>query len=315
MARLFEIAEFKKLFVPQETTKNGQVTIIGGSKLFHGAPLLSLKVASRIVDMVFFSSPEPSVGKVAEQFKSKLFSFIWVPWEEVDAYIAKSDSVLIGPGFMRFGSEKTPEDKRDYSYHEAGKRSREITERLLKKFPNKRWVIDGGSLQVMDVDWIPRNAILTPNQKEFEILFGDVRWDVGSELGSGGELLGNQSSSSQPITKPTSHNTFSPSYIIEMAKKYNCIINAKGPVNIVCSPTDCVEIIGGNAGLTKGGVGDVLAGLTVALLAKNEPFLAAASASYICKAAADELYKKVGINYNADDLASQIPETLHKYQS
>ncbi|MGB6839173.1 MAG: hypothetical protein WBE27_02805, partial [Microgenomates group bacterium] len=58
----------------------------------------------------------------------------------------------------------------------------------------------------------------------------------------------------------------------------------------------------------------------VALLAKNNPFLAACSASYITKTAADELYKpslplrgkKVGIYYNADDLADKIPETLYK---
>ena len=48
------------------------------------------------------------------------------------------------------------------------------------------------------------------------------------------------------------------------------------------------------------------------LLAKNDPFLAAASASYIIKAAADDLYNKVGVNYNADDLADKIPETFWK---
>ena len=63
--------------------------------------------------------------------------------------------------------------------------------------------------------------------------------------------------------------------------------------------------------MTKGGTGDVLAGLTVALLAKNKPFLAASSASFIEKSAGDELYKKVGVGYNADDLANKIPETLH----
>jgi NAD(P)H-hydrate epimerase len=276
--KVFDKTELKKLFVPKESTKNGQVTIIGGSELFHGAPILALKVASRIVDMVFFATPTPSVGGVAEQFKSKLFSFIWIPWDEADAYIEKSDSVLIGPGFMRFGSEKTPEDKRDYSYHEAGKRSREITERLLKKFPDKRWVIDGGSLQVMDVDWIPKNAILTPNEKEYRLLFND----------------------------------FEPQ---EASKKYNCVINAKGVRNVVYSPDSSLEIPGGNPGLTKGGVGDVLAGLTVALYAKNEAFLAACSASYFCKASADEFNKKIGPNYNADDLADKIPEILHNFQS
>ena len=96
----------------------------------------------------------------------------------------------------------------------------------------------------------------------------------------------------------------------EKAKKYNCTIVAKEVETIACSPEKCVKVVGGNAGLTKGGTGDVLAGLTVSLLAKNEPFLAACSASYILKATADELYKKVGTNYSADDLADKIPTTL-----
>ena len=171
MLKVFNKSELKKLFVPSENRKNGQVTIIGGSSLFHGAPILSLKVASRICDMVFFASPEPSVGRVAEQIKSKLFSFIWVPWDDVDAYIKKSDAVLIGPGFMRFGSEKTPREKRDYNHHEEGKKSREITKKLLKKFPEKRWVIDAGSLQVIDPELLPKGCVITPNEKEFEILF------------------------------------------------------------------------------------------------------------------------------------------------
>lgn len=288
----FDKSELKKLYKPSQNRENGQVTIIGGSRLFHGAPLLSLKVASRIVDMVFFTSPESSVGRVANLFKSKIFSFIWVPWEEVDAYIEKSDAVLIGPGFMRYARE-TQYAKRDtrtetrIAYHisrisqydEAGTATRNITKRLVTKFAKKRWVIDAGSLQVIDPELLPKGCIVTPNNKEFEMLF-KVKCQRSN--------------------------------VKSMAEKYNCIINSKGPVNIVCSPKECVEIPGGNAGLTKGGVGDVLAGLTVALLAKNEPFLAATAASFICKMASDELFKKVGPNYNADDLADKIPETFHK---
>ncbi|MFV1916875.1 MAG: NAD(P)H-hydrate dehydratase [Patescibacteria group bacterium] len=282
MPKLFDKEELKELYIPSRPSSgedNGQVTIIGGSKLFHGAPLLSLKVASRIVDMVYFASPEPSVGRIAEQIKSKLFSFMWVPWDEVEEYIKKSDSVLIGPGFMRFGSEKTPEQMRNYNHHEAGRKSRKLTEGFLKSFPNKRWVIDAGSLQVIDPELLPKGCVITPNRKEFRLLF-KVKQDKKN--------------------------------ITQMAKKYNCIINSKGPTNLVCSPDECVEIKGGNAGLTKGGTGDVLAGLAVALLAKNEPFLAAASASFIAKAAADELHKKVGTNFNAEDLADNIPGILQK---
>jgi hydroxyethylthiazole kinase-like uncharacterized protein yjeF len=290
MTKAFDPKTLKKLYQPAHDSSgedNGQVTIIGGSYLFHGAPLLSLKVASRIVDMVFFASPQPSVGKVAELVKSKLSSFIWVPWEEVGEYVKKSDAALIGPGLMRYEG-KIQNSKFKVQNDKAGKLTREITEKLLADFPSKKWVIDAGSLQVTDADWIPKNAILTPNRKELETLFGE-KLEVKDQ-----GLVAN---------------------LQALASEYNCIINCKGPSDLVCSAGECVEIKDGNPGMTKGGTGDVLAGLTVALLAKNEPFLASAAASYVTKAAADRLYKKVGIAYNADDLADEVPEVLHRLTS
>ena len=274
----FTASELRRLYRPDENSSgedNGQVAIIGGSSLFHGAPLLSLKVASRVVDMVFFSSPEPSVGKVAEGVKSELLSFIWVPGEEVEEYIEKSDAALIGPGFLRFRSEKVPHGERLHVCDEACQKTRKITYELLDKFPQKKWAIDAGSLQVMEADWIPKGSILTPNSKEFNYLFGEME-------------------------------------VKEAAKKYNCVIILKGAIAIVSDGVRYEEIKNGNAGLTKGGTGDVMAGLAVALLAKNEPFLAASAASYITKAAGDELYQKVGTNYSADDLAERIPEVLFR---
>jgi len=274
----FDPRDLKKLFRPKEKSggeDNGQVTIIGGSKLFHGAPIFALKTASRIVDMVFFASPEPSIGEVAAHIKSALMSFIWVPWEEVDAYIAKSDAILIGPGFMRFRSEKVPQKQRFDGYDASAKQSREVTGRLLKKFPGKKWVIDAGSLQVMDPSWIPPNSIITPNKKEYEILFDSL-----------------------PIN--------------QASKKFNCTIVLKGPETLVCSPEKCVKVVNGNPGMTKGGTGDVLSGLTVALYAKNETFVAATAASYIEKFTADELFKEKGTFFNADDLADKVPQVLSK---
>lgn len=270
-----------------DTPENGEVTIIGGSDLFHGVPILALKTASRVVDMVYFSSPEPSVGDVANRIKqqssfqlrikSQLGSFIWVPWNEIGEYIKKSDAVLIGPGMKRYHKEnerrKMENAKR---FDEAGTLTKFVTEKLFRKFPDKRWVIDGGSLQVISRGMIPEGAILTPNTKEYGILFDDIE-------------------------------------VEEAAKKYNCIIVSKGAVTKVCSPGECAEVHGGNNGLTKGGTGDVLAGLTVALVAKNDPFLAACSASWVVKKAADNLLERVGTVYNADDLAEEVPKVLGKY--
>jgi len=280
-AHRFSKNDLKKLYVPPVNSKgedNGQVTIIGGSTLFHGAPLFGVKIASRIVDMVFFGTPEQSVGKVAEQMKSELLSFIWAPWEDIDEYIQKSEAILVGPGFLRFKSERVPHGDRMHVCDEACQLTRQITKHVLTEHPEKRWVIDAGSLQTMVPQWIPPQAILTPNPKEYSLLFADID-------------------------------------IEDAAKEFNCIIVRKGPTTIVCSKDQKVEVEGGNAGLTKGGTGDVQAGLTAALLAKNDPFLAACAAAFITKAAADELYKKVGVNYNADDLCDEIPYVLSQLTS
>jgi NAD(P)H-hydrate epimerase len=154
-------------------------------------------------------------------------------------------------------------------------------------------VIDAGSLQVMDKRFIPQNAILTPNRKEFEMLFKFKMQNANFKM--------------------TIKNSKLIKVLKESSQKHNCIIVLKLAQTIVCSPERCVIVDGGNAGLTKGGTGDVLAGLTVGLAAKNEPFLAACAASFILKKAADQLYKKVGFAYNADDLAQKIPEVLGEY--
>ncbi|MBI4157426.1 NAD(P)H-hydrate dehydratase [Candidatus Woesebacteria bacterium] len=267
----FNPAEAGRLFRPEGESKNGIITVIGGSELFHGAPLLSLTTASRIVDIAFFSSPEKSVGEVAARIKSKLFSFIWVPWSQVEEYIKKSDAVLIGPGLMRYRKKESSHD------NEASRETRAITKKFLTKYPDKKWVIDAGSLQVMERDWIPTGSILTPNKKEYLKLFGDMPPE-------------------------------------EASREFNCTIILKGVSDVVCSGGRCVRVDGGNAGMAKGGTGDTLAGLAVSLFAKNDAFLAASCASHIAKKAGDELFGQVGANFNADDLAKMVPQILGRLQ-
>lgn len=273
--REYSSEEIKNIYVPPKASSgedNGQVTIIGGSSLFHGAPFFSLQAASRIVDMVFFASPEKPLRDVAAQIKASLKAFIWVPWEEVEDYIAKSDAVLIGPGLMRAHSEKANSADNNQN-DDAFSLTSKITKRLLEHFPGKKWVIDAGSLQVMSPEWIPGGAILTPNKKEYKLLFGDLVPEDAS-------------------------------------KKYNCHIVLKGETTTVASPGEAVLVKGGNAGLTKGGTGDVTAGVILGLLAKNDPATAARAGAFIVKAAGDRLYKDKKYYYNADDLAQEISPTM-----
>lgn len=279
MRENFGKSQLKKLWRPEEDRvkfEGGQVVIVGGSKLFHGAPILALKTASRIVDMVYFAGFEGD-KKVAERIKAELASFIWVEREDVGEYIEKSDAALIGPGLLRFKKEdKQKGDRVDGE----GRKTRQLTKRFLEEFEKKRWVIDGGSLQVMEAELIPKGAVVTPNKKEFEMLFGE-RVDLSDVEGM------NEKAEVQ-------------------AGKYGCVVMLKGPTTVVTDGKRSYLVKGGSSGLAKGGTGDVLAGLTVGLLAKNEALLAAATASWLVKKAGEELEEERGEMFNADDVAEQV---------
>jgi hydroxyethylthiazole kinase-like uncharacterized protein yjeF len=254
------IDDIKKLQIPSHAShkgQNGRLLVIGGSHLFHAASLWALTVASRIVDLVHYSSV-PENNELVTQAKEEFRNGIVVARSDIDSYIEEDDCILLGPGMTR--DEET----------------RGLTDRLLTNHASKQWVLDAGALQMMDISLIPNNAILTPHHQEFAHAFGSVE-------------------------------------VAKVAKKYHCIVLLKGEKDIASnSEGECREILGGNGGMTKGGTGDVLAGLIAALACKNDPFLAAIAGSFINKKAGDELFKKVGPFFNATDLANQIPLTMRE---
>ncbi|MBI5051204.1 hypothetical protein HZC08_00430 [Candidatus Micrarchaeota archaeon] len=65
-----------------------------------------------------------------------------------------------------------------------------------------------------------------------------------------------------------------------------------------------------NQGMTKGGTGDVLAGLAAALFCKNSPFISAKAAAIICGSAGNSLKKKFGFNFSASDLANELAKVF-----
>ncbi len=285
----FNPETLKQLYIPSQDShkgQNGKVMVIGGSHLFHAASLWSLMIVSRIVDMVFYSSV-PENNRIVEEVKKEFRNGIVVRRNDSESYIEESDAILLGPGMLRTkNSESGSKNYESRSLEEInqlddeGEQSYWLTKYLLEKYPQKKWIIDAGALQMMDPQWLlglPGNALLTPHPLEFERVFG---------------------------VKAT------PETVAEMAKKYQCIILIKGQKDSVCSPEKCVEISGGNAGMTKGGTGDVLAGLVAALASKNDLFLAAAAGSYLNKKAGEALFEKVGYYFNASDLADEIPKVM-----
>lgn len=301
-------SDIKNIYIPPDSShkgQNGRLLVIGGSHLFHAASLWALKVASRIVDLVHYSSV-PENNELVMRLKAEFRDGIVVSRCDVESYIAEDDCILIGPGMVRKNNSKLQfkiQNLRELDkIKDEGLQTESLTNYLLTKYPDKQWVIDAGALQTLDINLIPKNAILTPHQGEFESLWSRMQ-ETDFKIPNETEI---------PIVDR----------IKLLAQHCQCIVLVKGKVDVVCNggecdgricvPGECREIHGGNSGMTKGGTGDVLAGLIAALATKNDPFLATIAGSYINKIAGDALYKKVGPFFNASDLADEIPKVLKK---
>lgn len=250
----------KEVILPDSAShkgQNGKLLVIGGSNLFHAASKWSLDIASKIVDMVFYAST-PSNNQLIKEAKQHFWNGIVIERKQIEAYIKEADGILIGPGMER-------------SFY-----TQRLVNNLLKKFGDKKWVIDAGALQMIDVKLLTQKHIVTPHHQEMALL----------------------------TTKSKLFN--------EESYQANCYCLLKGPIDKIYVPQNAqfYQVAGGNAGMTKGGTGDVLAGLLAALYCKNSALNSCLIASYINKKAGEELYLQQGPFFNSSDLVEKIPEVL-----
>lgn len=98
----------------------------------------------------------------------------------------------------------------------------------------------------------------------------------------------------------------------EKARHHSITILLKAPIDRIVSPDgSVVESAGGNAGLTVGGTGDALAGLTAGLIAQHlELPEAALLASITIKKAGEMLAEQQGMHYMTLDVIEMIPLIL-----
>jgi hydroxyethylthiazole kinase-like uncharacterized protein yjeF len=322
----FDFKQLEKLYIPPEDShkgQNGKLLLIGGSSLFHSASLWALNIASRIVDMVFYASV-PQNNEIVRQAKQEFRNGIVIPREKLEDYINEADCVLIGPGMLRAEREEVSSIKSQVSsikeiveLENEGAQTYWLTKYLLEKYPQKKWVIDAGALQMMEPEWLlplNGNVVVTPHPGEFGKVFEE-------EIKNQRSNLKDTDPSYAEATAGKQNSKIDLQIIIDMARKYNCIILLKGQEDIICLPAGsdsigaggCTKVTGGNAGMTKGGTGDVLAGLVAALACKNDLWLSACAGSYLNKKAGEQLFKRVGYYFNASDLANEIPEVMKKY--
>lgn len=242
----------KQIVLPRAESRkgeNGRVLVIGGSKLFHAASFWAATAAAKVVDMVHFSSPATENNELMRiKAKQKFWDGIVVPWEDLPHYIEEDDCILVGPGMER------------------GEETKQIVDELLASYSQKKWVVDGGALQMVDPKLLNEKMIITPNMKERAMLEGRVAKGV--------------------------------------------TMLAKGPVDVVTSGGERVEIAGGSAGMTKGGTGDVLSGIVAGLYANSPAMAAAVVGSYTNKRAGEAAANKYGTYFSAIDLLPELQKVM-----
>jgi hydroxyethylthiazole kinase-like uncharacterized protein yjeF len=275
---------FKNLHLPDPQShkgQNGKLLIIGGSGLFHAASKWSLDVASHFVDMVFYSSV-PENNELIQQAKANFWNGIVIRRQDIESYIDEADCVLIGPGMERQELQSSQQPQLNPpTDHEWDHNTQVVINYLLEKYVTKKWVIDAGALQMVDPSLLNSNCIITPHQLELKNLVGNP--NLVTDL-----------KSVESLPKQLGGAT----------------ILVKGVVDIVAGQERALEIAGGNPGMTKGGTGDVLAGLVAALYCTNDAMTAAVVGSYVNKKAGEILHEEFGPFFNASELVQAVPKTL-----
>lgn len=273
--------------------QNGRVMVIGGSKLFHAAALWSAEIASHLVDMVHFASTEQN-NEIMTRLKTQFRQGIVVARSDIDAYIQEDDTILIGPGMVRNPHHSPAQTPQCHNLTEVleieneGTMTAALTRYVLTQHPEKKYVIDAGALQMIDPDWLlslTQPAILTPHQGEFARTFG-----ISVEH----MTLEQKAEMAQKV-----------------ALKYHCVILLKAVSDIITDGHDTFVVEGGNAGLAKGGTGDILAGTVASLYVKTDAVPAAVVGSWMLKQASEVLYNTSGYWYNNCEIIAQMPRILH----
>jgi len=260
----------------------GRVLIIGGSKMFSGAPALSGIAALRTgSDLAIIMAPK-SVSSAIRSFSPNIIvqplegeiisNDVLMP--SLLEMVEKAKSVVIGPGLGSFEASM-----------EAAKEAIEFCQE--KNIP---LVIDADAIKAVadfQIKFKKDSAIVTPHKGELKTLFGE-----------------------KSIPSNLDERTC---FIKEKAAEINATILFKAPYDII-SDGERVKINRtGNPGMTVGGTGDVLTGVIGTFLSQGkDTFSSACVSAYICGFAGDLAVEEKGFHIVATDVIAKIPRVFKK---
>jgi len=104
-------------------------------------------------------------------------------------------------------------------------------------------------------------------------------------------------------------------FVKEFSKLNKVVTLMKGPTDIISDGVRVKLTRKGNAGMTVGGTGDVLAGITGAFFAiASDPFKAATAAAFVNGTAGDLAFEEKGYGLLATDVVENIPRVMKDFE-
>jgi len=251
---------------------NGKILIVGGSYMYHGAPILSSLAALRTgADLVYTAVPKVNVHET----RAASPDLIVIPLADskltrgsvnklLGQVPAGIDSAAIGMGLAV--------------------QDIEALKLLIKSLIERdvRLSLDASALRKEVLPIIKgKNILVTPHSGEFERLFGEKI----------------------PDDKKTRI-----SIIQKYAKKNSLTIMLKGSDDIISDGSKTLINSKKTPAMTVGGTGDVLSGITASMLSRNRNVIeAAASAAFLNGQAGKIIQEQFGMHMIASDLIDVLP--------
>jgi NAD(P)H-hydrate epimerase len=253
----------------------GNLLVIGGSKQYSGSPALNALAALRAgVDLVTVVAPERAANIIAS------FTPDLIAYPLKGDYLAREHlSELL----------KFTENKTAVVVGVGLCREKEILETIIEylKNINVPAVIDADAIHAVALDKeivAEKNFVITPHSFEFQVL-------------SGIKVSNNLEERIKAVK--------------ETAESLGTTILLKGHVDVISNGREVALNRTGSPFQTKGGMGDTLAGICGAILARGkDPFTAACASAYINGRAGEIASKKLKESVMAIDLIDAIHEAI-----
>ncbi len=273
----------KDLIVPRIATSrkgdNGIVLVVGGSRIYHGAPILASIAALRSgTDLVFTAVPKSNIIAVR----------------------AYSPDIIALP---------LPDDKLTSG----------LVNRLMAMLPKKPHVAAIGMGMSIAKPEALVSLIRQLRNAEIKLLLDASALipEILREIAGTGTIVTPHAGEYERLFEkhPGTNEDVQTSTVQTAAKEYGITIVLKGSVNIISDGVSehTAVIKRSTPAMTVGGMGDILSGLTVGLLTKYSSFNASILGVFLNGVAASLAYERVGLHMVATDVIEDLPNAIKPF--